>query len=135
MNAPHRVRGNFHCCSNQLTSLAGSPLVVGGCFACDYNQLTSLQGAPQQVGGFFDCSHNTLTTLAGAPRSVGARFDCSHNHLIDLHGLEWSLVRGRVMVHGNPLVSLEGQPEGTPTVYGASRDVRAMTQALRSLAV
>jgi len=74
-----KVRGDFGCESNQLTSLEGAPQTVGGDFTCYKNRLTSLEGAPQTVGKNFDCSRNQLTTLEGAPQSVESNFRCDHN--------------------------------------------------------
>ena len=53
-----RVNGSFDCDNNQLTSLEGSPKVVGGDFWCVNNQLTSLNGSPKEVGGDFCCYDN-----------------------------------------------------------------------------
>ena len=84
--APCKVGGDFMCYSNQLITLEGAPCKVGGDFKCYQNQLTTLEGAPSEVGGDFDCSFNQLTTLEGAPREVGGRFDCCDNQLTALEG-------------------------------------------------
>ena len=52
------VSGSFFCDGNKLTSLEGSPKMVGGNFFCDGNNLTSLKYAPQTVGGDFICTNN-----------------------------------------------------------------------------
>ena len=74
-----RVRGNFYCSRNQLTTLEGAPAKVGGDFYCPNNHLTSLEGAPEEVGGGFYCYGNQLTTLEGAPGEVGGYFGCRDN--------------------------------------------------------
>jgi len=69
----------FRCNNNpQLTSLVGSPDIVGNGFLCDKNpQLTSLEGGPLKVGGGFVCSGNPqLKSLKGAPLTVGGNFYC-----------------------------------------------------------
>ena len=76
-----KVSGYFVCSHNQLTTLKGSPKVIGGYFNCGYNQLTTLEGAPKEVGGDFFCGNNQLTTLEVAPKEVGGDFDCSYNPL------------------------------------------------------
>ena len=81
-----RVKGDFHCSDNQLTTLVGAPQDAGRGFYCDYNQLTTLEGAPQKVKGDFDCGNNQLTTLEGAPQIVGADFLCMNNELTSLEG-------------------------------------------------
>ena len=73
------VSGNFSCYDNQLTSLKGSPNIVGVGFYCSNNQLTTLKGAPNIVGGVFYCPYNQLTSLEGAPNTVGGNFSCYDN--------------------------------------------------------
>jgi hypothetical protein len=55
-----RVKGDFYCNDNQLTSLEGAPRHVNGNFSCVENQLTSLEGCPEYVGGYFSCSGNPI---------------------------------------------------------------------------
>ena len=57
-----RVKGDFLCSDNQLTSLKNAPTSIGASFSCSKNQLTSLKNAPKTiVGGRFYCSKNNLT--------------------------------------------------------------------------
>ena len=56
-----RVRGDFYCTYNQLTTLEGAPREVGGGFSCSYNQLTTLEGAPEKVGGDFYYHSNSAS--------------------------------------------------------------------------
>lgn len=58
------VEGRFDCSHNQLTSLVGTPQIVGGGLWCDNNQLTSIEGAPQTVGGLFMCRNNPIIHLS-----------------------------------------------------------------------
>jgi len=81
-----KVGGNFHCGSNNLTTLEGAPKEVGGCFSCSNNNLTTLEGTPKNVCGYFNCSDNKLTSLEGAPQEVGGNFYCSGNELTTLEG-------------------------------------------------
>jgi hypothetical protein len=69
-----KVKWDFYCHDNELTSLVGAPQTVGGGFWCNGNQLTSLVGAPHSVEGGFLCEDNELTTLEGAPQTVGDIF-------------------------------------------------------------
>jgi len=69
-----KVKGDFDCSNNKLTSLEGAPKYVGGNFYCSHNQLTSLEEAPERVEGGFYCSNNKLTSLEGAPEYVGGSF-------------------------------------------------------------
>ncbi len=55
-----KLRRDFYCYNNQLTSLEGSPREVGGNFYCNHNQLITLEGGPQRVGRTFDCYNNKL---------------------------------------------------------------------------
>ena len=73
------VTGNFDCSQNNLTSLEGSPKIVGGDFYCYRNKLISLEGGPEYVAIDFDCYNNKLTSLEGAPVKVGGDFDCESN--------------------------------------------------------
>jgi hypothetical protein len=76
-----KVRGNFYCSLNKLTSLEGSPISVGATFNCTDNKLTSLVGGPESVGENFACSYNKLTNLIGAPTTVGGDFTLLRNKL------------------------------------------------------
>jgi hypothetical protein len=62
---------------------------VRGDFNCGNNRLTSLEGCPSSLGGFFDCGSNELTSLEFSPIKVGGNFSCHGNqlprHFIDLY--------------------------------------------------
>jgi hypothetical protein len=105
-----RVRGNFSCSYNEITSLGGAPQEVGGSFSCLANNLTSLEGAPQVVGVNFNCSGNKLTSLEGAPQEVGGNFNCSYNKLTSLEGAP-QVVGVSFTCSGNKLTSLKGAPQ------------------------
>jgi len=77
----NKVRGNFWCHSNSLTTLEGAPKEVGGFFTCNDNKLTTLLGGPKEVRGSFYCQSNKLSTLEGAPEYVGGDFYCWENLL------------------------------------------------------
>ena len=102
-------RGDFICCFNELTTLAGAPSKVGGMFECSSNQLFTLMGAPSEVGEHFVCRNNPLTTLEGGPNKVGGNFYCSKNRLISLEGAP-SKVGGIFDCSCNLLTTLEGAP-------------------------
>ena len=78
-----RVRGNFSCGYNQLTTLEGCPNSVGGNFYCTDNNLTTLLGGPKEVGGVFGCYKNKLTTLEGGPKELGTGLLFCHGNLIE----------------------------------------------------
>ena len=74
------VDGDFWCSGQGLTDLKGVRFgKVRGDFDCHDNELTTLEGAPQTVNGDFYCYDNALTTLVGAPKTVGGGFYCRNN--------------------------------------------------------
>ena len=105
-----KVSGNFHCYTNQLTSLEGAPQEVVGHFDCSYNKLTSLDGASSVVGGNFECNNNDLTSLVGAPEYVGKSFICYSNELTSLDGAP-ERIDGNFECNDNKLTSLDGAPK------------------------
>jgi hypothetical protein len=104
-----KVKGDFKCSVNKLTSLEGAPGEVSGYFDCSDNNLTSLEGAPLEVGGYFWCSGNNLTSLVGAPEEVGGDFTCYRNSLTSLEGAPEE-VKGDFECENNPLQTLVGAP-------------------------
>ena len=63
------------CCyfhANKLTSLMGSPRIVGQIFSCDNNQLTSLKDSPRIVEDWFCCWTNRLISLDFLPVKFGS---------------------------------------------------------------
>jgi hypothetical protein len=56
----NKVKGDFDCANNNLTSLEGCPKVVTGYFFCQNNKLTSLNYCPKKVGIIFDFNNNSL---------------------------------------------------------------------------
>ena len=109
--APQKVGGNFNCHDNQLTTLEGAPKEIKWDFDCSHNQLTTLKGAPDKVGGDFDCSKNQLTTLEWAPKEVGWSFYCSNNQLTTLKGAPQEVSRSFICSY-NQLANLKGAPKG-----------------------
>ena len=75
-----KVKGDFRCGYNKLSSLKGAPEIVKGDFICYSTKLTSLQGAPISVGQDFDCSDNKLSSLKYSPKTVGGNFHCYDNN-------------------------------------------------------
>jgi len=76
-----KVSGHFSCSFNHLTTLVGSPTIIGGDFNCYYNELTSLEGGPHTVVGDFYCSYNNLTTLECSPSIIGGDLKCTNNNI------------------------------------------------------
>ena len=103
------VSGSFNCSGNGLTTLKGSPKLVGGYFKCSNNILTDLEGGPEKVDSYFDCAHNKLTSLEGGPIKTLAYF-CSYNNLTDLKGCAKELI-GDFYCTNNMITSLENGPE------------------------
>jgi hypothetical protein len=119
--SPRIVGGNFECGANSFYNLIGGPVSVGGNFICageefePYGLLTSLEGSPKKIGGYFDCSNNKLTTLVGSPVEVGDEFSCSNNKLTTLVGSPRTVLANFVC-DDNELTTLIGCPE---TVIGS----------------
>ena len=80
----NEVKGTFDCSLLGLTTLLGSPQIVGRHFICKQNQLSSLEGAPDKIYGVFDCRDNNLSTLYGGPKYVKTVFKCGFNKLTSL---------------------------------------------------
>lgn len=80
-----KIEGYFNCSKNNLTSLKGSPTIVGGCFYCHENNLTSLEYSPEKALSLY-CSDNNLTNLEGCTDKL-LSFKCNgRNNLISLKG-------------------------------------------------
>lgn len=107
--SPTYVGRNFTCSHNNLTNLVGSPAEVVGEFFCANNQLTSLEGSPIMLGGAFYCQSNKLTSLEGGPVEVGGDFTCNINNLLSLVGSPVT-VGGKFRCGYNQLTSLDGIP-------------------------
>ena len=105
-DTPDEVIGFVMCNNNHLTTLKGSPKIVGGAFHCYDNRLTSLADGPTIVRGSYYCAGNQLTTLEGAPKVVGDTFLCSMNHLTSLEGAPEE-IHGGFYCNNNNLTSLE----------------------------
>lgn len=71
-----RVAGEFDCSYSEITSLAGSPSVIGADFLCEYTRIKSLVGGPLRVSRHFSCLCTEITSLAGAPHVIGGQFIC-----------------------------------------------------------
>ena len=85
-SAPTWVENNFYCYDNQITSLEGSPEIVGKTYDCSINKLSNLKGITQNIGDNLYCNNNLLTSLEGTPNKV-YNFMCSNNLLTSLeHG-------------------------------------------------
>jgi hypothetical protein len=105
----NKVRDDFFCTDNLLTSLEGCPKEVGGGFFVFGNRLTSLEYCPTKVGDMFDCRDNYLTSLEGCPKEVGGYFLCENNDLTSLKGCP-NKVGGTFKCTINKITSLEYLP-------------------------
>lgn len=108
--SPNFVGGSFNCASNQLTSLKSAPCYVGADFACHENLLTSLKGSPQHIYGNFNAFLNELTSLEGAPVRIDKNCSLFQNQLTSLKSGP-SYVGGSFHITGNRLTDLIGIPE------------------------
>ncbi len=80
----NNVSGNFICCKNELTSLQGSPVIIGGSANFSDNKLTSLKGGPKYIGKQVVFNQNQLTSLEHCPNYIGGNFNCSDNKITSL---------------------------------------------------
>jgi hypothetical protein len=72
----NEVSRNFNCDNGNLTTLAGSPKIIGGSFTCTGNKVHSLFGGPDYVNGHYICSNVPLQSLDGFPIKLGGKFEC-----------------------------------------------------------
>jgi hypothetical protein len=87
-----RVSGGFYCQGNFLSTLEGSPQIVGDGFYCNSNDLKTLKGSPRLIGGDFFCQGNKLVTLEGSPEAVDGDFFCNSNPLETFEGAPETIV-------------------------------------------
>ncbi|MFG4004616.1 hypothetical protein [Flavobacterium aquidurense] len=80
----NNVNGNFICCRNKLTTLVGSPVIIGGNANFSGNMLTSLKGCPKYIYGHITFNQNQLTSLEYCPDYIGKNFNCSDNEITSL---------------------------------------------------
>jgi hypothetical protein len=122
----NKVSSHFYCHDNQLTSLIGSPLIVGNGFYCNNNRLKSLVGAPEYVGGDFKCKNNHLTTLEGCPTKIGGEFHFYGNPVYEIWKLiddkeyleiflDYDMIEGNnlILVKLNDILDMMGKPPVT----------------------
>jgi len=76
-----RIKGDFFCSVNKLTSLEGCPKEVNGDFYCNDNQLTSFEYAPKIIRGGFYCNRNNIKSFEYFPSFVEVDFDCDGNSI------------------------------------------------------
>lgn len=76
-----KVKGDFWCPTNQLSTTDGAPYSVSGHVKLSYNPITSLRGFPRHVGGKIYLSHTNLTAKSFVPLYI-------ENKLDDIIGLD-----------------------------------------------
>ena len=108
--SPRVVGGDFDCSRTSITSLKGAPKRVGGNFHCSYTNITSLEGGPRTVIGYFNCSNTSITSLEGAPKTINGYFNCSNTSITSLKGAP-KKVGGSFACSNTSITSLEGSPE------------------------
>jgi hypothetical protein len=126
-----KIKGDFKCCGNKLTSLDGAPTEVEGTFDCRYNEITSLEGAPQKVHIFY-CGYNRLKTLEGAPQEVKFDFWCDNNKLVSLKGVPQK-IGGHFYCNNNELKSLEYAPKEISCILLSNRHFDCSHNEIESL--
>lgn len=106
-----KIKWDFNCEGNELTSLEGFPTWVGGSFYLFNNpEIKSLEGMPEFVGDSIGIWDNGLTSLKGCPEKATGEFNCEGNKLKDLEGgPKW--IKGDYHCGDNPLTSLKGAPQ------------------------
>ncbi len=86
-----RVTGDFNCKGNRLTTLQGSPQIVGGSFDCRHNFLHTLEGGPVEVGGTFHCTSNPIMSLEGAPKKIEGKLGGGRKKFADFSCNEFTI--------------------------------------------
>lgn len=79
----NRIRYNFYCGNNLLTTFENFPIEVGLNFNCSYNFITSLKGCPKYIGGDFTMFNNLIDIIDNFP-NVRKNFDLRKNPLKSL---------------------------------------------------
>lgn len=79
----NKIRYNFYCGNNRLTTFENFPIEVGLNFNCSHNFITSLKGCPKYVGGDFIICYNLIDTIDNFP-NVRKNFDLRKNPLKSL---------------------------------------------------
>ena len=104
---PEYLPRTFNCSNRSLTSLEGSPQVVGGDFNCSYNGLKSLKGGPGSVSGEFDATGNDLVSLEDLPASIGTNLHIFGNNVITLHNIHKHIkhIGGYAVFKNNQIIS------------------------------
>jgi hypothetical protein len=103
-----KIKGDFNCTSNNLTSLLGAPYEVDGKFSCEDNQLQSLKYGPKKINGSYICANNQLTSLDYLAQGIHDSINFSHNQITSLKGLHLNLSFALLVV-GNPLEKMTYQ--------------------------
>ena len=62
------VYADFNISGNGITSLKGSPSIIGDSFYCANNKLKTLEFCPKEIDNTFVCFNNNLKTLVLAPK-------------------------------------------------------------------
>ena len=91
----NRIRYNFYCGNNLLTTFENFPIEVGFNFNCSYNLITSLKGCPKYVGGNFTMYNNLIDTIDNLPQTIKNDFDLRKNPLKSLgnYNLSYDLLK------------------------------------------
>ena len=77
----NRIKGNFICANNNLSSLEFCPKYIEGNFDCHDNNLTSLKFSPKHVRDNYYCGNNKLISLRYAPKKINRGLYCHNNEI------------------------------------------------------
>ncbi len=113
IDPPEKIKGSINLVfdgNNRITSLKGSPRVVGGDFDCSQTSIISLEGGPEEVEGNFWCSYTKIISLKGCPREIRRNFWCSYTNITSLEGSP-EKIGGGFCCSKTKITSLEGSPK------------------------
>ena len=90
----NRIRYNFYCGNNLLTTFENFPIEVGFNFNCSYNLITSLKGCPKYIGGDFTMFNNLIDIIDNFP-NVRKNIDLRKNPLksLGIYNLSYDLLK------------------------------------------
>ena len=92
---------NVNLGNMNLTKLPFKFGKVKGNFWCNGNRLTSLKGAPEEVNGDFNCNANYIASLKSAPKIIKGDFRCNINYLKNIKYLNLDGISGKIYLIRN----------------------------------
>lgn len=105
---PTQVCGDLLCDGTWLSSLEGSPRIIGGKMEVYDTEIKNFKGGPNEIGGDILAWSCKITSLEGLPENFNGKVDVSRNHLSTLKGLPKFV--SSLLVPYNSLTKLDGCP-------------------------